>query len=757
MANRRRSPMANRNRRELIWRPCLETLESRETPSANALVSFPGLSYSQSGTFPPDTDVAAGPTYVVETVNSAIRISNKFTGAAVSIQQESSFFSPLGNVLNLSDSVVIYDELLGRFAIGVLDFSDAATVSRFDFAVSNTSDPTGSWSYQRYDMYDGYGTWDLADFPRIGWNADAYAVTFNMYPQHQNFDHVDALIINKTSIGTAFLYVVPSQVTGGQNFTLTPAVMHGSSAGDPLWLVQEAGFANGHTLQVVEMTNVLSGSPGFFSGNFSVPAYGVPSPGALFTATQPGTGLIDANDTRILNVELRGFRLVATQIVGASGGAVHARFYEFCIQSPEYLAQEVEIDRGAGVNTYYPSVAIAANGDLGMTFMESSSSEYMSMYVTGRSVADPLNTLQPPVLVAAGAATYSTSAEGAGPYRAGDFSGITVDPTTGTTFWAANEYATSAGVNNWGTKIANFWLKPQRPAEILDAHGQPNTYVVGQDGNLYSLVFSNGQLGWQNYGHPNGDLLTGNPTAVLSVAGYPSVYVRGQTGNMFSFVWNGTQLVWVYDANPGVLLSSDPAEILDAGGQPNVYVVGRDSNLYSLVWNGTQLGWQSYGHPNGDVLAGDPAVVRALSGYPSLFVRGQTGNMFSFVWNGTQLIWVYDANPGVLLNGDPAEVLSVIGQPSVYVLGRDRNMYSLVWNGTQLIWVGNGNPGTPLGPDRNSPGTKAQPPSSGASDPLPCWQWIQCGLTYTLQISPFSSSASKGLSAEEFVYYMSGK
>jgi autotransporter-associated beta strand protein len=43
----------------------------------------------------------------------------------------------------------------------------------------------------------------------------------------------------------------------------------------------------------------------------------------------------------------------------------------------------------------------------------------------------------------------------------GDFSGITVDPSTGTTYWAANEYAistTDLSLPNWGTWITNFQL-----------------------------------------------------------------------------------------------------------------------------------------------------------------------------------------------------------------------------------------------------------------------------------------------------------
>jgi hypothetical protein len=69
------------------------------------------------------------------------------------------------------------------------------------------------------------------------------------------------------------------------------------------------------------------------------------------------------------------------------------------------------------------------------------------MYVTGRAASDPTGKMQTAVLVQGGLGTYLGS-------RAGDFSGLSVDPSTGT-FWAASEYS-RGGSNFWGTAIANF-------------------------------------------------------------------------------------------------------------------------------------------------------------------------------------------------------------------------------------------------------------------------------------------------------------
>jgi plastocyanin len=98
----------------------------------------------------------------------------------------------------------------------------------------------------------------------------------------------------------------------------------------------------------------------------------------------------------------------------------------------------------------------------------------MSVYVTGRLSSDPSGQMETAVEAQAGQAVY-TGFDGS-PYRAGDFSGITVDPSDGS-FWAANEYATSSTslAANWGTVIANFKVtNPTTPPTITSISANPN-------------------------------------------------------------------------------------------------------------------------------------------------------------------------------------------------------------------------------------------------------------------------------------------
>src|SRR5205807_7247028 len=103
-----------------------------------------------------------------------------------------------------------------------------------------------------------------------------------------------------------------------------------------------------------------------------------------------------------------------------------------------------------------PSIAINSTGQIGMTYMKSgndTSADYLSMYVTGRNPSDAAGTMETPVLVPAGTgkANYHDFSSGG---RAGDLSGINVDPSDGS-FWAINEFANTEATANWGTAIAN--------------------------------------------------------------------------------------------------------------------------------------------------------------------------------------------------------------------------------------------------------------------------------------------------------------
>jgi hypothetical protein len=183
------------------------------------------------------------------------------------------------------------------------------------------------------------------------------------------------------------------------------------------------------------------------------------------TAPQPGS-TVEVVDCRALNVEWNNNNLVVA-FNAAVGTDAAADWMQFNTSgSSPVVVQQGVIHPGTGISTYMPSVAVDANGDLGLTYMESSANEYPSMYVTGRVASDPAGAMEAPRLTAAGSNVTSN--------RVGDYSGISLDPSSPITFWAGNEY----GAGTWSTWLAKFQvassISDQPPTVASPASASPN-------------------------------------------------------------------------------------------------------------------------------------------------------------------------------------------------------------------------------------------------------------------------------------------
>ena len=102
------------------FRPRLEALENRIAPAVSVTGSFSGI--GNTGWTPPNPGAAAGPNYVVETVNESVAIFSKATGTQVSQETLQTLFSGFANGSvndpGMFDPFVLYDDLAGRFVVG---------------------------------------------------------------------------------------------------------------------------------------------------------------------------------------------------------------------------------------------------------------------------------------------------------------------------------------------------------------------------------------------------------------------------------------------------------------------------------------------------------------------------------------------------------------------------------------------------------------------------------------------------------------
>src|SRR5262249_10114292 len=138
---------------------------------------------------------------------------------------------------------------------------------------------------------------------------------------------------------------------------------------------------------------------------------------------------------------------------------MHAIWYEVSTSGTPTLMDQGVISPGAGIDTYMPSVAVDAAGDIGTTYMESSSTEYISMYVGVHGAGDVPGTTSTALARAGQTIMFFSN-------RTGDYSSTVVDPANPNTFWASNEYTPTNGESDdiWATYVASFSTVPSAPA-----------------------------------------------------------------------------------------------------------------------------------------------------------------------------------------------------------------------------------------------------------------------------------------------------
>lgn len=170
---------------------------------------------------PPDQGMCVGNGYVVEAVNDVINVfntsgqsvlpdntaTNIVSGFPTNVNHAvdlNSFFgyAPAvdrahGNVRgpSVTDPSCLYDAATGRFFVVVLTYiaNGRNLTNHLDIAVSNTSNPTGTWTIYRTDVTnDGTNTGGvnpgpyLGDYPHIGADANGFYITTNAYPWNAN-------------------------------------------------------------------------------------------------------------------------------------------------------------------------------------------------------------------------------------------------------------------------------------------------------------------------------------------------------------------------------------------------------------------------------------------------------------------------------------------------------------------------------------------------------------------------------------------
>jgi hypothetical protein len=239
--------------------PSFEGLNSRDQRLAN--------NGNQFSLEPPDQALCVANGFTLEGTNSVLRVFNSAGSPVTPVMDINTFFGypaaivrrtpPLPPIIgpDVIDPVCLYDQAAQRFVVAITTLfvdanGDANGKNNIDIAVSNTNDPTGSWTIYHVpaqnDGTDGtpnHGcTTDgstpgpcFQDYPHIGADANGLYITSNEYDLFgPSFNAAQILAFSNAQLMShpSSITVTPVEnlsVDGSPGFTVWPA---SSNAGD---------------------------------------------------------------------------------------------------------------------------------------------------------------------------------------------------------------------------------------------------------------------------------------------------------------------------------------------------------------------------------------------------------------------------------------------------------------------------------------------------------------------------------------------
>jgi hypothetical protein len=422
-------------------------------------VGYPGFSLTA---VPPDPNMAVGPNHIVQWVNNAFVVFDKSGGPVIAPVSDSTFWgnSTCNQLGGYSDPIVQYDRAADRWLIGEIAVPlFPGLIGQFAqcFAVSTTSDPTGSYYMWAY----GFGT-SVNDYPKIGIWSDGYYVTWNIFANGSTFvgpetcawDRVG--MVNGVAAPEFVCFSLPNSFA-----SLLPSDLDGSAApppGSPNFLLNIDPASTTLNLWRFHVDFAIPKNSTFV-GPISI------SGAAAFTAPclttqdcipQPATATrLDALGDRLMyRLAYRNFgdheSIVANHTVVAGNGATGIRWYE--VRNPNSSPAIYQQGTFAPDADYrwMGSIAMDQAGNIGVGYSVASSVTFPSIRYTGWEVGNPLGTLQNETFFVNGSGSQT------GYNRWGDYSAMRIDPGDDCIFWYTQEYQATTQTAGWNTRIGSF-------------------------------------------------------------------------------------------------------------------------------------------------------------------------------------------------------------------------------------------------------------------------------------------------------------
>ncbi len=474
---------------------------------------------------PPDQGLCAGNGFVLETVNDVLRVYHTDGSPATGVVDLNTFYSYPAAINRttgargptITDPSCLYDQAIGRFVHVVLTLDHVGTTAtlsgtnHLDIAVSDTGDPTGSWTIFKLPVQNNgtEGTPDhhctngfcLGDYPHIGADANGIYLTTNEFAVvGPGFFGAQVYGIGNNVLtggtGSVVLFDTLGAGPDGAGFTVWAAQTPGnqfdtSNGGSEFFLSSRAvfsddGTSNGILLWTMSNTsslNTSSPSPSLDLTNIAVDTYAVPP-----LATQPAgnrplsqciadtvikpdcnttiagiashnnatfgppNGKLNSNDSRMQQVSYANGKVWGALDTALIVGGEERAGVAYYIINPHSANLVLQGQAGlAHTDLTYPAIGVLGNGRGVMAFTLTGDNNYPSAAYAGLDAKVGLSDIQ---TAAAGVGPWdgftSYVVFGSGRPRWGDYGAAAVD---GNSIWVASEYV--AQTCNYATYIVD--------------------------------------------------------------------------------------------------------------------------------------------------------------------------------------------------------------------------------------------------------------------------------------------------------------
>ena len=416
--------------------------------------------YMTCGCYPPDTNAAVGTDNVWQVVNLTSEIYDKTGTSITGMFDSNSVFAGFGGPCestNDGDPIVKYDQLSQRwvftqFAVEQVPYLEC-------FAVSVTSDPLGAYYQSSYDFGPIFN-----DYPKLSIMPDAYYLTVRQFDAGSGSAVVafDRAAMVAGDPATAIYFDIASIYPNTDTFLA--ADLQGTNPpnkGAPESIIgigsPDYDGSPSSMLHFVQMTPNFTDPPSTVITNFDVDvdafdyiANYIPQPDGLPDLESLPFPMYTPNYRNFGDHDA----LVFTHDVNAGGGRAGRRWYE--VRSPlsgtPEIFQQGTFAPDDGLNRWMGSAALDFSGNIAMGYSVSSTTQYPSIWYTGRLPGDPLGDMSQGENVI----INGTGSQDGGAARWGDYSSMVTDPTDQCTFWYTTEYIQTTGLATWQTRIGSF-------------------------------------------------------------------------------------------------------------------------------------------------------------------------------------------------------------------------------------------------------------------------------------------------------------